>query len=61
MEEEEERQGDVVRAAAVPGHLKEGSRVAAAALIVVWKEISKESVAGKQLVRDSNFAKRVIV
>lgn len=59
MEEEEERQGDVVRAAAVPGHLKEGSRVAAAALIVVWKEISKET--GKQLVRDSNFAKRVIV
>lgn len=38
VEEEEERQGDVVRVAAVPRHLKQGSCVAAAALVVVWKE-----------------------
>lgn len=38
VEEEEERQGDVIRVAAVPGHLKQGSRVTAAALIVVWTE-----------------------
>lgn len=38
MEEEEERYGDVLRAAAVPRHLKQGRCVAAAALVVVWKE-----------------------
>ena len=38
VEEEEERQGDVVRAAAVARHLKQGRCVAAAALVVVWKE-----------------------
>lgn len=38
VEEEEERHGDVICAAAVPGHLKQGSCVAAAALVVIWKE-----------------------
>lgn len=37
VEEEEDRQGDVVCVAAVPCHLKQGSGVAAAALVVVWK------------------------
>lgn len=35
VEEEEERHGDVVGAAAVPGHLKERGCVAAAALVVI--------------------------
>lgn len=35
VEEEEEWQADVVRAAAVSRHLEEGSRVAAAALVVI--------------------------
>lgn len=38
VEQEEERQGDVIRVAAVPGHLKQRGSVAAAALVVVWEE-----------------------
>lgn len=35
VEEEEERQGDVICVAAVPSHLKQRSRVAAASLVVI--------------------------
>lgn len=38
VEEKEERNGDVVGVASVSGHLKQGSCVAAAALIIIWKE-----------------------
>lgn len=38
MEQEEERQGDVIGAAAIPRHLKEWSCVAAAALVIVCND-----------------------
>lgn len=39
MEQEEERQGDVIGAAAIPRHLKEWSCVAAAALVIVCNDM----------------------
>lgn len=36
VEEEQERHGDVIGAASVAGHLKQRSRVTAAALVVIW-------------------------
>lgn len=38
VEEEEERHGDVIRAAAIPGHLKQWGGVTAAALVVIWEQ-----------------------
>lgn len=44
VEQEEEWQGDVICVAAISGHLKERSCVAAAALVIVWKECKSVKV-----------------
>lgn len=68
MEEEEERQGDVIGAAPVSCHLKQGSRVAAAALVIVWKgewkqlvDSSTENIIKKQIVAQVLFTKKKII
>lgn len=55
MEEEEQRQGDVICVTAVAGHLKQGRCVTAAAFVVIWKKREPETAAGEEEIQQYGY------